>query len=96
MKMFLIILQYIRPLAAIEHHQEEHNAYLDRYYKSGNFILSGRKNPRTGSIILCRAENRRAVEKIISDDPFDKNNLVMYDIIEFLPTKCLQGFEEFL
>lgn len=94
--MFLILLQYIRPLTAIEHYTEAHNAFLDKYYKSGNFIVSGRRAPRTGGIILCRAENRRAVEKIITEDPFDKNNLVMYDIIEFHPSKCLEGLEPFL
>ncbi len=63
--MYLILLQYIRPLAAVEHYLEAHNAFLDKFYKSGNFIVSGRRAPRTGGIILCRAENRRAVEKII-------------------------------
>ncbi|HEX5555369.1 MAG TPA: YciI family protein [Chitinophagaceae bacterium] len=94
--MFLILLQYVRPLTAIDHYLDAHNAFLDKYYKSGNFIFSGRKIPRSGGVILCHAENRRAVEKILSDDPFEQNSLAMYDIIEFQPTQCVSGIEQFL
>jgi uncharacterized protein YciI len=94
--MFLILLNYIRPLSAIDHFMDAHRAFLDKYYQSGNFIFSGRKNPRSGGVILCRAENRRTVEKIISEDPFEQNNLAMYDIIEFQPTQCIAGIEQFL
>lgn len=94
--MYLILLQYIRPLSAIDHFLEEHKAFLNKYYQSGNFLFSGRKVPRSGGLILCRAENRREVEDIISEDPFDKNSLALYDIIEFQPTQCLAGMEAFL
>lgn len=94
--MFLILLQYVRPLASVDHFMEQHKAFLNKYFQSGNFIFAGRRKPRTGGLILCRAENRRAVEKIISEDPFDQNNLAMYEIIEFQPTLCLEGFEEFM
>lgn len=94
--MFLILLQYIRPLSAIDHFLEEHKAYLNKYYQNGNFIFSGRKLPRSGGVILCRAENRREVESIISEDPFDRNSLAMYEIIEFQPTQCVAGIEQFL
>lgn len=94
--MFLILLQYVRPLTAIDHYMDAHHAYLDKYYQSGHFIFSGRKQPRTGGLILCRAKNLREVEAIISEDPFDQNSLAMYDIIEFQPTQCISGIEEFL
>lgn len=94
--MFLILLQYIRPLSAIDHFMEEHKAFLNKYYREGNFIFSGRRIPRTGGLILCKAENRRQVEEIISEDPLDKNSLAMYEIIEFQPTQCLAGMEHFL
>lgn len=94
--MFLILLQYVRPLTAIDHYMEAHQAFLDKYYQSGNFIFSGKRHPRTGGLILCRAKNLREVEAIISEDPFDQNSLAMYDIIEFQPTQCVSGIEDFL
>ena len=83
--MYLILLQYIRPLAAIEHYLEAHNAFLEKQYREGRFILSGRRKPRTGAIILCKADSRRQVEAILAEDPFDKFQLAVYDIIEFEP-----------
>jgi len=94
--MFLILLQYVRPLTSVDHFMEAHQTFLDKYYQTGNFIFSGRKVPRSGSIILCRAENRREVEKILSEDPFEQNNMAMYDIIEFHPTQCVAGIEDYL
>ncbi|MGX5818239.1 YciI family protein [Chitinophaga lutea] len=83
--MYLILLQYIRPLAAIEHYQEAHNAFLEKQYREGRFILAGRRKPRTGVIILCKANSRREVESILSEDPLEKFQLAVYDIIEFEP-----------
>jgi len=83
--MYLILVQYIRPLAAIDHYIEAHNAFLEKQYREGKFILSGRRKPRTGSIILCKATSRREVETILAEDPFDKFQLAVYDIIEFEP-----------
>lgn len=94
--MYLILLQYIRPLTAIDHFMDEHQAFLDKYYQKGNFIFSGKKVPRSGSVILCRADNRRTVEKILSEDPFEQHSMAMYDIIEFQPTQCVSGIEDYL
>jgi len=94
--MFLILLQYIRPLTAIEHYLEAHKAFLDKYYKSGQFILSGRKKPRSGGLIICKASSRKEVEQIISEDPFDKYQLAMYEIIEFEPTTYVHELQSYL
>lgn len=84
--MFLILLQYIRPVAAVEHFMEAHTAFLQKYYDNGKFILSGRRKPKSGALILCQASSRREVEQIMSEDPLEKNQLAMYEIIEFEPT----------
>lgn len=83
--MYLILLQYIRPVAAIDHYIDAHNAFLEKQYREGRFVLSGRRKPRTGGIILCNAGSRREVEAILAEDPLDKFQLAVYDIIEFEP-----------
>ncbi|RAJ85551.1 uncharacterized protein YciI [Chitinophaga dinghuensis] len=84
--MFLILLQYIRPVAAVEHFMEAHNAFLQKHYESGKFILSGRRKPKSGSLILCKASSRKEVEEIMKDDPLEKYQLALVEIIEFEPT----------
>ena len=66
---------------------EKHIDFLNQYYTKGLFIASGRKNPRTGGIILMRAKNKAAVQEIITHDPFYQNEIAQYEIIEFEASK---------
>jgi len=93
--MFIINLMYIQPLEEVEIHLNEHIAFLDKYYGSGNFICSGRKNPRTGGVILCNARNMEEVNDIICEDPFYINKVADYEVLEFLPTKYAEDFKVF-
>ena len=90
------MLQYIRPLAAIDHYMDAHKTFLDKYYQSGHFILSGKRKPRTGGMILCKASSRREVEAILAEDPLDKFQLALYEIIEIEPILCAQELENLI
>ena len=68
--MYILSLHYIKPLSDIEQHLPAHIAYLDRYYAAGKFLMSGRKEPRTGGIILLCAADDAEVQAIIAEDPF--------------------------
>lgn len=93
--MFLILLQYIRPVAAVEHFMEAHKVFLEKYYRSGKFIFSGRRKPKSGALILCKASSRREVEQIMSEDPLEKYQLALYEIIEFEPTSYVTELESY-
>ena len=81
--MFIINLTYIEPLEVVEKYLQEHINFLNHYYAEGWFVASGRKNPRTGGIILMQGKNKEVVQEIIRQDPFYTNKLAQYDIIEF-------------
>ena len=49
--MFVIELTYKAPLPAIDARMAAHVAFLNRYYISGNFLVSGRQIPRVGGIV---------------------------------------------
>src|SRR4051812_16140237 len=83
--MFLVLLNYIKPIDEVMQLAPEHREYAARQYAAGNFLLSGRKEPRTGGLILARAENRAALEAILAEDPFQRERVAEYEIIEFLP-----------
>lgn len=94
--MFIFILNYQKGLDMVETYLDDHKTYLDVNYKSGAFIASGRQEPRTGGVILCRAENRLEALKIMQQDPFFIHKVAKYDIIEFVPSKYASGFECFI
>jgi len=81
--MFVIELTYKVPLAEIDAHMTAHVIFLKRYYASGNFLVSGRKIPRDGGIILAVGKSRREIELIVEEDPFYKHGLADFRIIEF-------------
>lgn len=84
--MFLILLRYTKPLEQVDRLLDEHRAFLERQYAEGAFLLSGRKEPRTGGVILARAESQDEIERILKEDPFYRENVAEYSVIEFVPT----------
>ncbi|NML70490.1 GTP cyclohydrolase [Chryseobacterium sp. RP-3-3] len=94
--MYIISLTYKTSLDNVERFIPEHNDFLDKYYRSGNFITSGRKEPRTGGIILADVDSKVEVEQIIKEDPFYSNQIADYDIIEFIPSKYNEHFKFFI
>lgn len=94
--MFIANLTYIKSLDEVEKYLPSHISFLEHYYKIGKFICSGRKNPRTGGIILCNETERESFMQILSEDPFYQEQIANYEIIEFTPTKYADGFELFL
>jgi uncharacterized protein YciI len=81
--MFVIELTYKVQLAEIDAHMAAHVKFLKKYYASGNFLVSGRKIPRDGGIILAVATSREQIEAIIREDPFHARGLADFRIIEF-------------
>jgi uncharacterized protein YciI len=83
MAMFVIELTYKANLAEIDAHMAAHVVFLKKYYASGNFVVSGRKIPRDGGIIVAVGRNRRFIESVIREDPFYEHGLADFRIIEF-------------
>ncbi len=81
--MFVIELTYTVALAEIDAHMAAHVRFLKKYYASGHFLVSGRKNPRDGGIILAVGQSRSQIEAIVEEDPFHQRGLADFRIIEF-------------
>jgi uncharacterized protein YciI len=94
--MYIISLTYKTTIDEVEKHIEEHINFLEKYYALDKFVLSGRKNPRTGGIILANNISDIEVQEIIKEDPFYKNQIADYEITEFTPTKYDQRFKPFI
>ena len=81
--MFVIELTYKADLSEIDAHMAEHVIFLKKYCASGNFLVSGRKIPRDGGIILAVGKNRQVIETIVKEDPFFTHGLADFRVIEF-------------
>ena len=81
--MFVIELIYKADLADIDAHMAAHVVFLKKYYASGHFLVSGRKIPRDGGIILAVGKSRQQIEAIVQEDPFCALGLADVRITEF-------------
>jgi uncharacterized protein YciI len=81
--MFVIELVYKTELTKIDAHMAAHVKFLKKYYASGHFVISGRKIPRDGGIILAVGKSRQEIDTIVREDPFHAHGLAEFRIIEF-------------
>lgn len=81
--MFVIELIYKASLKEIDAHMREHVRFLQKHYDSGHFLVSGRKIPREGGIILAVGGSKEEIEAIVREDPFHQHGLADFRIIEF-------------
>jgi uncharacterized protein YciI len=81
--MFVIELTYKASLAQIDASMAAHVLFLKKYYAAGNFLVSGRKIPRDGGIILAVGKSREHIEAIMRQDPFCERGLAEFRVIEF-------------
>jgi uncharacterized protein YciI len=81
--MFIIELIYKVDLARIDKHMAAHVKFLKKYYTAGNFLISGRKVPRDGGIIVALGDSRERVEAIAAEDPFVTHGLADVRVVEF-------------
>ena len=81
--MFVIELTYTAALTRIDAHMTAHVKFLKKYYASGHFVVSGRKIPRDGGIIIAVGGSRQEIEAIVQEDPFFTHGLADFRVIEF-------------
>ena len=82
--MFLLLLSYKQPLSEVDRHVPAHMEFVARHYASGEFLLSGRKQPRTGGVILAKTADRARAEAIVREDPFVREGVADYEVVEFV------------
>lgn len=81
--LFVIELLYKAPLADIDAAMTAHVRFLKKHYAAGTFLVSGRKVPRDGGIILAVGESREAIDAVMREDPFCARGLADVRVIQF-------------
>jgi uncharacterized protein YciI len=90
---FVLLLTYTKPLAEVDALMREHVAWLDEQYAAGRFVVSGRRIPRTGGVIVARGDDREAIEALVASDPFVSGGVATYEVIQFRASQVAPGFD---
>ncbi len=56
---------------------------MQRQYESGRFLVSGRREPPIGGIIVARASSEQELREVMTTDPYHQKGLTEYDIFAF-------------
>lgn len=94
--MFVIELSYKVPLSEIDANMRAHMAFLTKNYAAGRFLVSGRKVPRDGGIILALGESREQIEALVKEDPFVARGLADFRVIEFRNSQQAESIDALL
>jgi uncharacterized protein YciI len=94
--MFVIELIYKAELSEIDANMSAHMSFIRKNYAAGRFLLSGRKVPRDGGIILALGDSREQIEALIEQDPFVSRGLSDYRIIEFRDSQRAESIDALL
>jgi uncharacterized protein YciI len=87
MKHCMVEITYTAPLEKIDEVLPEHRAYLQLGYDSGMLLCSGPMTPRTGGVVLARAESIDDVKAYFAADPYRMRGMAEYRFVEFSPVK---------
>lgn len=85
MKYYIIHITYVVPLERIQELTPSHREHLAEYYRRGLLLFSGPRVPRTGGILVARAESEDAINAMIDADPYKLNQAALYEVIEMNP-----------
>ena len=91
--MFIIELSYKAPLTQVDAQMKPHMAFLNKHYASGHFLVSGRKIPRDGGIILAVGKSREEIEAIAAQDPFCQKGVADFRVVEFRVSQRAEDVE---
>ena len=94
--MFVIELIYKADLKKIDAHMAEHMRFLKKHYAAGTFLVSGRKIPRDGGIILAVGDSREQIEAIAREDPFHARGLADVRVVEFRASQRSDAFQKLI
>jgi uncharacterized protein YciI len=86
MSMFVFVSEYQRPLEEIDEHRPAHLDWLAEQYAQGRVLISGRRVPPVGGVVILQAEDLEEARSIIAEDPFAKAGVAAYEPYEFTPS----------
>lgn len=91
--MFVLLLTYTKPVDEVDALMRDHMRWLNEGYRDGHFVVSGRRVPRTGGVIIARGDDREAVEALAAADPFVTGGVATVEVIQFNASQTAEGLE---
>lgn len=90
--MFVLVLSYTRPVEEVDELMRDHMAWLREHYAAGRFVVSGRREPRTGGVIVANGDDLAEMQRIAASDPFVSGGVASVEVIQFRASQVADDF----
>jgi uncharacterized protein YciI len=94
--MYIILIQHRQSDTSVNFYKEAHKQFLQKQIEEGNFITAGNRNPNTGEVILSYLNDLETLQMIFYQDPYYRNRIGQYEIIEFTPDINCEPLQEII
>jgi uncharacterized protein YciI len=93
--MFVLLSEYLRPPEDVAEVLPRHSEWVVAQYEAGRMLVSGRRQPPVGGLLVARGESRDDVLAWVADDPFVLEGVARYDVHAFDATDFPKRSEQF-
>lgn len=81
--LYLVTLNYIRPIQEVNAHIDTHRDWLVTHTRSGQILVAGPLEDRSGGFVLARSNSRDDLDRMLALDSFSVHKLVDYQVRGF-------------
>ncbi len=86
--MFVVLLRFSTQRDRAGEWMQAHNAWIQRGFDEGVFLLVGSLQPGQGGALLADVPKREALQRRVDDDPFAVHGVVAAEILEITPGRA--------
>ena len=85
--MFVILLKFADNKSQASQFMDAHNAWIDRGFEDGVFLMVGSLQPNQGGAILAQSSSLAELEARVSQDPFVEQQIVTAEVLDISPAR---------
>jgi uncharacterized protein YciI len=93
--MFVIISTYSTAVEQVTPVAPAHGDWVSEGYASGRILVSGRREPPNGGVIVARGDDGDDIDEFMAGDPFVQGGVVDYEVYRFGATDFPRRTEAF-
>ena len=86
--MFVVLLKFSGNKDQAGQFMEDHNAWLQRGFDDGVFLLAGSLQPGLGGAIMASETTLEELEQRVREDPFVVAQIVTAEVLQISPARA--------
>ena len=88
MNLYVVYLKFGKNKSMARDFMAGHNDWIKSNVENGKFLIFGSLTSNEGGCIIALAENADILDRIISEDPFVKEEIVIPEVVEVSINGC--------